>query len=151
MGLPAIIRNNTNSGLTIHDLRTDSKEPGLHLSAPVAGEAPVVYYIKDTFGEKALRASQGLRMALAKNLVLEVKESEIEALSKTTCPETLSDRLEKAVGKVPARRKPGEKAGTPVSKDPALASELNAAIQTENEYDRALKEKREELKNDIVG
>lgn len=153
MGLPAIIRlaPDVNSGVTIHDLRSDLKEAGLHLSPPVAGEAPRVYHIKDMFGEKVLRASQGLRAALQKGLIVEVKESELEALEKTVNPETLTDRLEKATGKVPARRKAGEKAAAAPSKNPALMSEINAHVQQENVYDQALKEKREELKHDIVG
>lgn len=151
MAMPEIIRNNTNSGVTIHDLRSDPKEPGLHLSAPVAGESPRLYFIKDQFGEKLVRASQGLRHAISKGLVVEVKPAEVEALEKEINPKTLTDRLEDAVGKVPSRRKAGEKTATPLSKDRALANDINEAVQAENVYDQALREKRLELKDDVIG
>lgn len=154
MGMPEIIKNNTNSGVTIHDLRHDHRSPGLHLPPPVAGETPRVFYVKDMFGDKLLRASQGLRHAITKGLVVEVKRSELEALEKTKNPETLTDRIETAVGKVPSRRKKGEKGAKHLKQSAEgrkLQADITEAVQKENVFDTALAEKREELKDDVIG
>ena len=146
--IPNIVINNTQGSLIIHDLRTAVTEPGLHLTPPVAGETPRLYYLLDMFGERAIRASSGLRDAVNKGLVKIVTEEEAGKLK--PLPQTLADKLEVAIGKVASRRKPDEKAGGLVYNDPVLTAEVTNHISKENVYDTALREKRAELKNDIV-
>lgn len=149
--LPEIIYNKKNQSLIIHDLRTSTSaaDPGLHLTPPEAGKPRKLYRIKDMFGDKVVRASQGLRYALENDLIGSVAESEIEEFNKVLVEPTLQDRLDVEVGKVPAKRTSGDMKA-PVYKDPALKADAQKHVSEESEYDRALAAKREELKNDVL-
>lgn len=149
---PKAILNNTDGSVIIHDLRQGPGEPGLHIRADEPNKPRTIYYIEDMFGDKVCRASQGLRNAIAKKLVVEFVErvnSKGEAQDAPIKKESLPDKLEKEIGKVPSRR--AKKDLTTPHKGGISNSVLEATLQEsigkENEFDQKRRDAYEEFAN----
>jgi len=143
--VPDIIINATDGSVIIHDLRRGADDPGLYLPPE-----PQLFYIKDVFGVNTCKGSMGLQYALEHGLVKEVKPGDEEsALAEARKNKvSLREKLEEVVGKIPTRKKSGEK--NEGIKDPALQQAVREHIQKGNIFDTKLADLREELKHDIL-